>query len=285
MSKDIILDKIKELRKLTGTGFKDCSVALKECNGDIDKSIEYLRIKGISRATKKMERTANEGLICITDLKKSSSILEINCETDFVAKNNDFINFCEELSKLNFNNKGNLENLKKAKMRDDLTVDENLIKLISKIGEKITISRCDFINYKESNNFCYVHNSIKKNIGKLGVIVSIKSKDNDKIILDFGKKLAMHVAATNPIAIDINDINVKIIEKEKKIIEEELKNSGKPKNIIDKISQGRLAKFKQENSLLNQFWILDPKKKIKEIINELKIDISIQNFVRYKIGN
>ena len=284
MPKESNLENIKKLRELTGAGFKDCNNAIKESDGDIEKSIEYLRIKGISKASKKMERIAKEGLVCIESSNHASSIIEINCETDFVAKNNEYIKFCEELSKINFSQKGNIDKLKKNKMSNKIVVEENLINLISKMGEKISISRNEYICYDNSYNFSYTHNSLKKNIGKLGVVVSLQcNKLNDKIS-DFGKKLAMHIAATNPLALDEKNIDPKILNKEKEMISEELKNSGKPDNIVEKISIGRLEKFKQENTLLNQHWVIDPKKKVKEIVEDFKSGIIIKDFVRYKIG-
>ena len=284
MTQENVLAKVKELRKITGAGFKDCNIAIKECQGDLEKSIEFLRVKGISKASKKMERTAKEGLICIYNSEEGKSIIEINCETDFVAKNNDFLNFCQNLSKINFINKGNLEKIKKTKMVDGFTVDDNLIKLISKIGEKIKIKRVKYIANNGQKTFAYTHNAINDNIGKLGVIVSIKSNDFNDKVLDFGKKLPMHIAASNPLSLDINSLDPKIIEKEKELIKGELKNSGKPDNICEKILIGRIEKFKQENTLLNQSWVIDPKKQVKDIINDLNSKINIIDFVRYKIG-
>ena len=284
MTQDNVLAKVKELRKITGAGFKDCNIAIKKCQGDLEKSIEFLRVKGISKASKKMERTAKEGLICIYNSEEGKSIIEINCETDFVAKNNEFLNFCQNLSKINFINKGNLEKIKKTKMVDGFTVDDNLIKLISKIGEKIKIKRVKYIANNGQKTFAYTHNAINDNIGKLGVIVSIKSNDFNDKVLDFGKKLSMHIAASNPLSLDINSLDLKIIEKEKELIKEELKNSGKPDNICEKILIGRIEKFKQENTLLNQSWVMDPKKQVKDIINDLNSKINIIDFVRYKIG-
>ena len=284
MPKESNLENIKKLRELTGAGFKDCNNAIKESDGDIEKSIEYLRIKGISKASKKMERIAKEGLVCIASSNDASSIIEINCETDFVAKNNEYIKFCKELSKINFSQKGNIDKLKKTQMSNKIIVEENLINLISKMGEKISISRNEYICYDNSYNFSYTHNSLKKNIGKLGVIVTLQcNKLNDKIS-DFGKKLAMHIAATNPLSLDEKNIDPNILNKEKEMISEELKNSGKPDNIIEKISIGRLEKFKQENTLLNQHWVIDPKKKVKEIVEDFKSGIIIKGFARYKIG-
>jgi len=286
MSSSNHIDKVKKLRELTGVGLGDCNIAIRECGGDIEKSIKYLRIKGISKASKKMERVANDGLICIHEENNKSSIIEINCETDFAAKNIEFLNFSENLSKLCFELNGDLNNLKKMKMEDGNSVDDNIIKLISKIGEKITIRRCNFFNNNKYMNFSYVHTELKKNIGKLGVLVSIESKKFNKEIKNFGHKLAMHIAASDPLAIDFSRLDKKILEKENEIINEELKNLGKDANIVEKISIGKLEKFKQENTLINQFWIMDPKKKVKDIIAELgkENSVTIKDFVRYKVG-
>ncbi len=286
MSPPSHLDKIKKLRELTGVGFGDCNIAIKECDGDIEKSIKYLRIRGFAKAGKKMERIANDGLICVHEENNKLSIIEINCETDFAAKNLEFLDFSENLSKLCFELKGDLNNLKKKKMKDGNSVDDNVINLISKIGEKITIRRCNFFDNNKYMNYSYVHATLKKNIGKLGVIVCIESKTSNEQIKDFGHKLAMHIAALNPLVIEVSQLDKKMLEKENEIINEELKSSGKSDNIIEKISSGKLEKFKQENTLINQIWIMDPKKKVKDVIAELgkENSITIKDFVRYKVG-
>tara|TARA_Y100000780_G_scaffold148113_1_gene133433 strand:- start:222 stop:1076 length:855 start_codon:yes stop_codon:yes gene_type:complete len=278
-------DKIKKLRHSTGAGFKDCSSAINESKGDIDKAIEILRIKGISKASKKMSRDAKEGLVAISGDKNKISTIEVNCETDFVAKNDEFINFAKELSELNLNNNANVEKLKNAVMKNDKTVEENLINFISKIGEKITIGRTKIFNSHGTKNYSYSHTIVKDNLSKLAVIVSLETSNSSNDLDEFGKKLAMHIAASNPLVIDSNSINKEILNKEEKLISEELKNTGKPDEIIKKIGIGKINKFKEENSLLTQFWVMDPKKKVKDIINQLKIsDLKIKNFYRIKIG-
>ena len=279
------LNKVKELRRATGAGFKDCNNALKEANGDIEKSIEILRIKGITKASKKMSRVANEGLVSMIENEKHTSMIEINCETDFVAKNQDFIEFVKELSVINNNVSSDLTKLNKTTMSNSKTVEENLLNLISKIGEKIIIGRAVTFEKGNYQNFTYQHTIITENLSKLGVIVSlIADENNDKLQL-FGKQLSMHIAASNPLAIDQKSINEDIITNEKNIISEELVNSGKPKEIIEKISIGRLNKFMIENSLLSQAWVMDPKKKVSEIISSLGIkNLKIINFSRIKIG-
>ena len=280
------IEKIKKLRSLSGAGFKDCSSALEESRGDLDKAIEILRVKGISKASKKMSRSANEGVIAISENNKNSSILEINCETDFVAKNDDFINFAKELSDINNEVESDRNVLLSTKMKNGKNVNDNLLSLITKIGEKITLGRCKTLNHSNSTIFKYHHTIVKDNLSKLAVLVSISSKGESEKLKNFGKQLSMHIAASNPIAIDIDGINQDVLKKEEELISEELKNSGKPENIIKKISLGKLNKFKEENSLLNQQWVIEPKKKVKEIIKELNLNnLKINEFSRIKIGD
>ena len=285
MSNKDLLDNIKKLREMTGVGFNDCKIALDESKGDIEKSVEFLRKKGIAKASKKMSRTASEGLALVKEYDGQISIIEINSETDFVAKNQDFINFCKELSDINFTSKGNLETLQETKMANNISVKDNLVNLIAKIGEKITIRRTNFFNNSSGTNYFYVHSAIEKNIGKIISVVKldgiIKGK-NDEI----GLKLAMHIAASNPLAIDKDGIDKSIVDKELEIIKAEITNSGKPAEMAEKISKGKISKFLNDNSLLNQFWIMDPKKKVSDILKENSSDkeIKVLQFIKYKVG-
>ena len=285
MSNKDLLDNIKKLRELTGVGFKDCKIALDETKGDVDKSIEFLRKKGIAKASKKMSRTASEGLALVKASEGKISIIEINSETDFVAKNLEFINFCKEISDLNFKVKSNVVKLNEEKMKNGVAVKDNLVNLIAKIGEKITIRRANFFDNDQGLNFFYVHSALENGIGKIISIVKldgiIKGK-NDEI----GSKVAMHIAASNPLAINESDIDKSIIDKELEIIKAEIANSGKPNEMVEKISKGKLSKFLNENSLLNQIWIMDPKKKVSNILSENSIDkpLKILDFIRYKVG-
>ena len=278
------LENIKKLREITGVGFSDCKLAIAENNGDIEKSIEYLRKKGIAKASKKMSRVAAEGLALLNEKDGNVSAIEINSETDFVAKNKDFISFCKEISEINFKNKSNLDSLKLSKMKNRKTVEENLIALISKIGEKITIRRSKYLSNK-GLNFTYVHNSLEKNIGKLVTIVKL-SKNSKKDLKEIGSKLAMHVAAQAPIAIDENGIKKEVLDKELEIIKEELKNSGKKADMIEKIANGKIKKFISDNTLLNQVWIMDTKMKVNQVIKQHSDggEIKILDFARFKVG-
>ncbi len=279
------IEKIKQLRQSTGAGFKDCSAAIKESGGDLDKAAEILRIKGISKASKKMSREAKEGVIAVSGDQQKISLIEVNCETDFVAKNDNFISFVKELSELNNSCNSNINQLNKSKMKNSETVEQNLISLIAKIGEKITIGRSKTFNHNGSKNFNYLHTVVKDNLSKLAVVVSLETKDNSNSLKTFGKHLSMHIAASNPLALEANEINKDILDKETSLISEELKNTGKPDDIIKKISIGKINKFKEENSLLTQSWVMEPKKKVKDILKELSInDLKIKDFYRIKIG-
>ncbi len=285
MSNKALLDNIKKLREMTGVGFKDCKSALDETNGDIEKSIEFLRKKGIAKASKKMSRTASEGLVLVKEHNGEISILEINSETDFVAKNKDFVNFCKELSEINHLTKGNLTQLNDSKMKNGILVKDNLVNLIAKIGEKITVRRANFFNNQMGMNFYYVHSAIEKEIGKIISIVKLDGIEKGKNE-DIGTKIAMHIAASNPISIDIDGIDKSIIDKELEIIKAEIVNSGKPKEMAEKIAKGKISKFLNDNSLLNQIWIMDPKKKVSDVLkeNSLSKELKILDFAKYKVG-
>ena len=279
------LEKIKDLRKSTGAGFKDCGAAIEEAKGNLEKAAEILRVKGISKASKKMSRVAKEGVVAVSGDENKKSVIEINCETDFVAKNQDFINFVKEVSELNNSVNSDIEKLNNLKMNNSKTVNENLVSLISKIGEKITIGRVKTFNHVGTKNFNYLHTIVKDNLSKLAVLVSIETKNNSENLTNFGKQLSMHIAASNPLAIESQNINKELLEKEIELISEELKSAGKPQNIIKKISEGKINKFKEDNALLSQSWVMEPKMKVNDIIKKLNIsDIKIKDFYRLKIG-
>ena len=285
MSNKDLLDNIKKLREMTGVGFKDCKIALDETKGSIEKSIEFLRKKGIAKASKKMNRTASEGLALVKEKEGNISLIEINSETDFVAKNQDFINFCKELSEINFSSKGDLIKINDTKMGNGILVKDNLVNLIAKIGEKITIRRANFFDNINGMNFFYIHSAIEKGIGKIISVVKIdgilKGKNEE-----LGSKIAMHIAASSPLAIDKDGINKNLVDKELEIIKAEITNSGKPAEMAEKISKGKIAKFLNDNSLLNQLWIMDPKKKVSDVLkeNSQEKQLKILDFIRFKVG-
>jgi elongation factor Ts len=279
MSSKDLLENVKKLRELTGVGFKDCKLAIDENNGDLEKSVEFLRKKGIAKASKKMSRTASEGLCLVKESGGEISLIEINCETDFVAKNKDFLEFCKEISEINFNQKSDITKINVSKTKNNSSVESALTDLIAKMGEKITLRRSVFFNKENSKNYFYIHNSVEKNMGKIVSIVKL-SNSND----DLGKKIAMHISALSPLSIDKEGIKKEIIDKEMEIIKAELSNSGKPEDMIEKISKGKLNKFISDNTLLNQVWIMDPKKKVSDVLKSENKDLKIIDFIRYKVG-
>jgi len=279
------IEKVKQLREATSAGFKDCNLAIKESGGDLDKAVEILRIKGISKASKKMSRDAKEGVVATSGNESKISVIEVNCETDFVAKNEDFVLFTKELSELNNRNNSDLEKLNKSQMSNGQTVEDSLVALIAKMGEKITIGRVKTFDHSGAKNFNYLHTVVKDNLSKLAVVVSLATNDNSESVKSFGKQLAMHVAASNPLALSSDLIDKDVLKKEQDLVAEELKNSGKPEEIAQKISLGKMNKFKQDNALLTQAWVMEPKMKVQDIVKDLSItDLKINDFYRIKIG-
>ena len=274
-SKDL-LESVKKLREITGVGFKDCKLAIDETGGDVEKSIDFLRKKGMAKASNKMSRTAAEGLCLLHEKNGEVSLIEINSETDFVAKNEVFISFCKEVSMINFEKKSDLSKINKTNMKNNLSVETNLIDLIAKMGEKITIRRSIFFDHSNGKNSFYIHGALEDKIGKIISIVKT-SKESDA-----GKKIAMHVSALSPMAIEEKTLNKDVVDKEMEIIKAELLNSGKPSEIIEKIAKGKINKFISDNTLINQVWIMDPKKKVSDILKDS--DIKIIDFIRYKVG-
>ena len=279
------IEKVKQLRDATGAGFKDCNLAVKESGGDLEKAAEILRIKGISKASKKMSRDAKEGVIATSTDGNKISVIELNCETDFVAKNNDFVSFAKELSEINNKNESDLNKLNKTNMSNDQTVEDNLVSLISKMGEKITVGKAKTFNKLGTKNFNYLHTVVKDNLSKLSVITSLQTSNDSDAVKNFGKQLSMHIAASNPLALSSELIDKDVIQKEQNLVIEELKSSGKPEEIVQKICLGKMNKFKEENALLTQAWVMEPKKKVQDIVKELNIpDLKINDFFRIKIG-
>jgi elongation factor Ts len=279
------IEKVKQLREATGAGFKDCNLAVKESGGDLDKAVEILRVKGISKASKKMSRDAKEGVVATSGDDNKISVLELNCETDFVAKNDDFVSFAKELSDLNNQNGSDLDKLNKSNMSNGKSVADSLVSLIAKMGEKITVGKAKTFNQSGTKNFNYLHTVVKDNLSKLSVIASLQTSDDSEAVKTFGKQLSMHIAASNPLALSSDLIDKDILQKEQDLVTEELKNSGKPAEIAQKISLGKMNKFKEDNALLSQAWVMEPKKKVQDVVKDLNIsDLKINDFYRIKIG-
>jgi elongation factor Ts len=281
------LAKVKELRELTGAGIQDCKTALSENNFDIEKSIDYLRKKGITKAAKKSSRDAAEGLAVIATNSSKACMLEINSETDFVAKNNEFINFCSEVSMIALTNNFNLETLSNAKINNNLIKDE-LVNLIAKIGENIKIRRITYLENPKGVVAYYIHNQQTENMGKIGVLISIDCDNKNKEVLDFSRKVCMHIAAMSPMSLSEKDLSVDFINKEKEILKEELKNQDKKDDMIDKILVGKLKKVISDNTLMGQKWIHNQDITVEQAVvdfgKEIKNNLVIKSFVKYKVG-
>ena len=283
-------ENIKLLREKTGAGMMDCKSALNETDGDLERAEEWLRKKGINTAQKKSAREASEGLITVSIKDSSGVITEINSETDFVARNENFQKFCLDITNLCLIKKiDDKESLLKAEFSDSgKTVEDELTNVISKLGENIVIKK---LNYEFGKGYFfqkYLHSAISENSGKIGVLLSFNAKHfNEKVDL-FSKQLCMHIAASDPIAMEVENLDQEIINKERAIYHEQLKSSGKAENILEKIVDGKIKKFYTEVCLLEQIFVIDNKTTIKEsIINfnkENSEEFKINNFIMYKLG-
>jgi len=275
---------VKELREKTGVGMMDCKTALKENNGDIEASIDWLRTKGIAKAAKKEGRIASEGLIAIEKIDNIASIIEVNSETDFVAMNEDFQNVVKKLSVLSTKS-NNLEDLLEKELEDkDIKVKDYITEMIASIGENINLRRIDKISVTNGVISSYIHNQVTEGMGKIGVLVALESEADNNHLEDLGKKIAMHIAATNPISISIENMPLDLLEREKSILAEEARSTGKPEEIIEKMTEGRLKKYYQESVLLEQIFVVDGESKISDILNSLDKPVKIVEFVRMGLG-
>ena len=279
---------VKELRNKTGAGMMDCKNALVETNGNIEDAIDWLRKKGISGADKKSARVAADGVIAIASNDSAIALVEVNSETDFVSRNPDFQSFVKNLSNLAIDKGDNIELLKNAIYENGKTVTESLTELIAKIGENIVLRRTALIKSKNGIFSSYIHGQVAEGMGKIGVAISIDTDGDKESVRAFGKQLAMHVAAAKPIAINSESVDQKLVEREKNILIEQAKSSGKPENIIEKMVQGRIKKFFSEITLLDQTWVLDGESKVSKIIldkeKELACKITIEDFKMFVLG-
>ena len=285
------LENVKKLRDITGAGFVDCKKALSENNNDVDKSVDFLRKKGLLKASKKSLRVANEGAIGVFSNNKKSLLIEINTETDFAAKNEIFLNFLDFIGefalKLDSQDSLEIENFL-SQVCENRKISDYLTDIISKIGENIIIKKISCISNDENTHiFSYTHNSYKKNIGKICVILKAEIKDLNNDVKQFGKNMCMHIAASKPLSFDENDLDKKLISKEKEILLETIKSSGKPQNIIDKILDGKIKKYFSEVTFLNQNYILENDKKIDDTIKEFSVDNYFKpiEFKLFVLGN
>ena len=264
------VDLIKDLRNKTGAGFLDCKNALFENNNNLEESIEFLRKKGLAKASKKSSREAIEGAVGIYSNNKVIVLIKVNSETDFAAKSDIFLNFLDELGDFavkNCQSNHSKEDFLGLKYNDTL-ISEFFDSMIAKIGENLILNDLIILENKNYYSF-YIHNSYKKNIGKIISIVKYETNEDNEVIKKFSKNLCMHIAAMKPESLDINDLEKNFVEKEKNIQKELILNSGKPANIVDKILEGKMNKFYSEVTLLNQNFILDQDKTVRMVIQEL----------------
>ena len=268
---------VQDLRKMSGAGMMDCKAALAENNADIDLAFQWLREKGIAKAQKKSTRDANEGLVSIMSNNNGTAIVEINSETDFVSRNNDFHSLVKDITKLVLDSKNDYDSVK-----DKISTIIN--DAIGVIGENIVFKRS---NYIEGNTYSYVHNSLGENLGKIGVILTLET-EKDIDLKDIGKNICMHIAASSPKSLDEKTLDSDIIEAEKNIIKEQLKETGKPDDIIEKMLNGKMNKFFEEVVLLNQKYVIDPSltisKLLENISSEKETKVTINSFTRYELG-
>jgi elongation factor Ts len=275
---------VKELREKTGAGMMDCKNALTENNGDIESSVDWLRTKGLAKAAKKSGRVASEGLIAISSSDSFSVIVEVNSETDFVARNESFQNVANTISQLGLLS-SSIDDLKIQKIENkDINVEEYITEMISSIGENINLRRMIRFESSNTNIASYIHGQVSEGLGKIGVMVNLKSTVNNEMVNELGKKIAMHIAATNPLSISIEDIPSDILERERNILIEEARESGKPEEIIEKMIEGRLRKFYQESVLLEQTYVIDGESRVADVLNSLDSPVEIIDFVRYELG-
>jgi elongation factor Ts len=285
---EITAASVKELRERTGAGMMDCKKALGETNGDMEAAIDWLRTKGLAAAAKKAGRTAAEGLVGVAVEGTKGAVVEVNSETDFVAKNEQFQEFVREVSKLALGVNGDIEALKAVSYPGGGTVEEKLTDNIATIGENQSLRRAALLDVSEGAVVSYVHNAAAPNMGKIGVLVALEGSAPADTLNALGKQLAMHIAAANPLALNGDDLDPTLIERERAIAIEKAAESGKPANIVEKMVEGSMAKFRKENALLSQLFVMDNKTPVADVVAGAAKDagapIELKNFVRFQLG-
>ncbi len=285
---DITAAAVKELRERSGAGMMDCKKALTENAGDMDAAIDWLRTKGLATAAKKSSRTAAEGPVGVAVSGLRGAAVEVNSETDFVAKNEQFQNFVREVARLALASAGDVEALGAAPFPGGGTVAEALTDSIAKIGENQSLRRTAVVEVKEGAVVSYVHNAVAPGLGKIGVLVALESAAPADTLQALGKQLAMHIAAANPLALDADSLSPALIERERGIAMEKAKESGKPANIVEKMVEGSIAKFRKDHALLSQLFVIDNKTPVADVVAAAAKDagtgIALTGFVRFQIG-
>ena len=278
---------VKDLREQTGAGMMDCKAALTETKGDITAAVDWLRKKGLAKAVKKAGRVAAEGLIGISTAPAKGAVVEVNAETDFVARNDHFQGLVKLIADVALSQDGDLEKIKKAKVGTQ-TVEEAISSAIATIGENMTLRRAAALSVKQGVVGTYMHNSISEGLGKIGVLVALESSGNVQELTAFGRLVAMHIAATNPVAVDPSGIPADVIEREKSVLADKAKAQGKPANVVEKIVESGLKTFYKEVCLLDQPYIHEPDKNVTQAVKQAEGrvggPIRVTGFVRYVLG-
>jgi len=279
---------VKELRERTGAGMMDCKKALAETSGDMEAAVDWLRAKGLAAAAKKAGRTAAEGLVGVAVEGNRGAMVEVNSETDFVAKNEQFQEFVRNVAQIALDHGGDVDVLSAASYPGGSTVAEVLTSNIATIGENQSLRRAAMLEVGEGAVVSYVHNAVAPGLGKIGVLVALESADAAETLQSLGKQLAMHIAAANPLALTADELPPALVERERAIAMEKAKESGKPQNIIEKMVDGGLAKFRKDNALLSQIFVIDNKTPVAEVVaaaaKEAGTGIELRGFVRFQLG-
>ena len=285
---EITAGTVKELRERTGAGMMDCKKALAETNGEMEAAIDWLRAKGLAAAAKKAGRTAAEGLVGVAVAGVRGAVVEVNSETDFVAKNEIFQDFVRNVAQIVLENGSDIEALSNSSYPSGGTVAETLTDNIAKIGENQSLRRAAVLEVKEGVVVPYVHNQVAPGLGKIGVLVALESAAPSETLIALGKQIAMHVAAANPLALNADDLDAELVERERSIAMEKAKESGKPQNIIEKMVEGGLAKFRKDNALLSQLFVMDNKTPVADVVaqagKEAASPVTLVGFVRFQLG-
>jgi elongation factor Ts len=285
---EITAGSVKELRERTGAGMMDCKKALAENNGEMEAAIDWLRAKGLAAAAKKAGRTAAEGLVGVAVEGQRGAVVEVNSETDFVAKNELFQEFVRNVAKLALDNGTDVEALGNTAYPDGGTVSEKLTDNIAKIGENQSLRRAAVLEVGKGAVVSYVHNAVTPGLGKIGVLVALESEAPADALNALGKQIAMHVAAAHPLALNAEELPEDLVERERGIAMEKARESGKPQNIIEKMVEGGLAKFRKDNALLSQLFVMDNKTPVADVVASAGKDagspITLKGFVRFQLG-
>lgn len=286
---EITAGMVKSLRDKTGAGMMDCKTALAKSNGEMEAAIDWLRAKGLSKAAKKADRVAAEGLIGVASAAKAGALVEVNSETDFVARNAEFQKTVGEIAKLALKAGGDLEKLSAMPYpKKKMPVSDHLKELIGTIGENMSLRRTAALKVKDGVVATYIHNQATPGMGKIGVLVALESAGDKDKLNEIGRQVAMHIAATNPLALKDEDIDPETVERERAIFAEQAKESGKPEKVVKQMIEGRIKKFYQEVVLLKQAFVINPDLTVEKAVTEAEkavgAPITIAAFVRYELG-